>query len=388
MKICQLCAVDFTLKKFLLPLIDEMNHENFDVTSVCSSGDFTESILKEGYKVKIIPIARSLNPVKHIVSIWRLYRFFCKEKFDVLHVHTPVAALLGRAAAYFSRVPLVIYTAHGFYFHDGMPNWKKRIFVWLEKFAGRFTNLIFTQSSEDAETAVKEKFLSEEKVFAIGNGVNITVYNHALNDDQSRIRELLAIPENSFVVGMIGRLVEEKGIVEYLKAAMKLVDKKKDVYFLLVGARLDSDHAVAVDAVIDDAKAVLGERLLLLGLRDDIPEVIAAMDLFCLPSWREGMPRTIIEAMMMAKPVVATNIRGSREEIVHEETGLLVPVRSPLKLAEAILRCANHPEWSKKLGVSGRERALRLYDERKVVSLQIDLIKQFAEKAGLMAEKK
>ena len=100
------------------------------------------------------------------------------------------------------------------------------------------------------------------------------------------------------------------------------------------------------------------------------------------------MPRTIIEAMMMAKPVVATNIRGSREEIVHEETGLLVPVRSPLKLAEAILRCANHPEWSKKLGVSGRERALRLYDERKVVSLQIDLIKQFAEKAGLMAEKK
>ena len=99
------------------------------------------------------------------------------------------------------------------------------------------------------------------------------------------------------------------------------------------------------------------------------------------------MPRTIIEAMMMAKPVVATNIRGSREEVVHEETGLLVPVRSPVKLAEAILRFANEPEWSKKLGDAGRNRALLLYDERKVVSLQIDIIKKFAKKAGLMTEK-
>jgi glycosyltransferase involved in cell wall biosynthesis len=110
------------------------------------------------------------------------------------------------------------------------------------------------------------------------------------------------------------------------------------------------------------------------GFRNDIPELLAAMDLFCLPSWREGMPRSIIEAMMMAKPVVATNIRGSREEVVHGETGLLVPVRSPAVLAQAIRRFLDDPEWGKRLGIAGRIRALSLYNETNVVDLQLNRI--------------
>lgn len=377
MKICQLCAVDFTLKNFLLPLIDGLRKENFDVTAVCSNGEYINEIIQKGYKVKAISISRSMNPVKHIISIWHLYRYFCREKFDVLHVHTPVAAMVGRIAAYFSKIPLVIYTAHGFYFHDDMPLWKKKLFVGLEKYLGRFTDLLFTQSSEDAETAINENFLTRDNVFAIGNGVSVEDFDNALNENQKKIRESFNIPENSFVVGMIGRLVEEKGVVEFLKAAMLLSDEHKDVYFLLVGARLDSDHAVSVNEVINEAKTVLKDRLILTGLRNDIPEVLAAMDVFCLPSWREGMPRTIIEAMMMSKPVIATNIRGSREEVVPEETGLLVPIRSVGDLKDAIARCIAQPEWSKKLGLKGRERALQLYDEQKVVSLQINIIEKF-----------
>jgi glycosyltransferase involved in cell wall biosynthesis len=103
---------------------------------------------------------------------------------------------------------------------------------------------------------------------------------------------------------------------------------------------------------------------------------MSAVDLFCLPSWREGMPRTIIEAMMMAKPVVATDIRGSREEVVHGETGLLVPVRSPEALAEAIGRFIADPAWGRELGIAGRTRALSLYDEKRVVSMQLDRIEK------------
>jgi glycosyltransferase involved in cell wall biosynthesis len=155
------------------------------------------------------------------------------------------------------------------------------------------------------------------------------------------------------------------------------------MWVLLVGGRLASDHAQGVEADFDVARRVLGDRLVAPGLRDDIPQLLAVMDLYCLPSWREGMPRTIIEAMMMAKPVVATDIRGSREEVVNEETGLLVPAKDATNLATAIARCIENPVEAKRMGEAGRQRALRLYDEREVVALQIARITTEAEVRGL-----
>lgn len=376
MKICQLCAVDFTLKKFLLPLIDAQHADGNNVVAVCSDGEYVKGMREDGYRIVTISIERSMHPLKHLGSIWKLFWCFRRESFDVVHVHTPVAALLGRVAAFLARVPMVVYTAHGFYFHDDMPSFKRWIYIGLEIFAGRFTDLLFTQSSEDAKTAINEGIMPKHRVFAIGNGVDIKRFQV----EKVGLYASLNIPKDSFVVGMIGRLVEEKGVVEFLNAAMLVAVDKPNVYFVLVGDRLASDHAAAVDEAIEEAAKTLGERLILTGLRDDIPDLLSLMDVFCLPSWREGMPRTIIEAMILGLPVVATNIRGSREEVISNETGLLVPVREPTLLASAITRLVDNPSWSKELGERGRERALELYDENKVVSLQVNLIKKFFAK--------
>ncbi len=383
MKVCQLCAVDFTLKNFLLPLIDGMKSNGWEVISVCSDGAAVAELRQQGYKIKTLPIDRSMNLIRHIISIWRLIRLFSHEKFDIVHVHTPVAALLGRVAARIVRTPLVVYTAHGFYFHDEMPQWKRRIHIALERFAGYFTDLLFTQSAEDAVTATKENIVHHERIFSIGNGIDVSRFDPAKIGRQIGLRRSLGIPVDAFVVGMIGRQVKEKGIVEFLKAAMLLTERGEFYYFVLIGDRLKSDHAIGVEEAISEAKSVLADRLILLGLREDIPELLAVMDLFCLPSWREGMPRTILEAMMMGKPVVSTDIRGSREEVLPEETGLLVPVRSAERLASAIQRCADNKLWAEQLGAAGRRRALELYDERKVVSFQIEKIKNFAKQSGL-----
>ena len=114
--------------------------------------------------------------------------------------------------------------------------------------------------------------------------------------------------------------------------------------------------------------------MILTGERDDIPALMARMDIYCLPSWREGMPRSIIEAMMMRIPVVATNIRGSREEVVDGETGFLIPVRNIAKLSEAFELLINNPQLRTSMGSRGRQRALELYDEEKVIGRQIDII--------------
>jgi glycosyltransferase involved in cell wall biosynthesis len=313
-----------------------------------------------------------------------LIRLFRRERFDVLHVHTPVAALIGRIAGRIAGIPLIVYTAHGFYFHDQMPGWKRTLFVALERFGGLFTDLLFSQSAEDAEEAVTAGIVSRERVLAIGNGVEVSCFDPARVGAGSTVRAALGIPADAFVVGFIGRLVREKGLAEFLDAAVDLTQRFPQIRFLLVGERLASDHAGGVEAEFAAAKAVLGERLVAPGLRADIPRMLAAMDLFCLPSWREGMPRTIIEAMMMGKPVLATDIRGAREEVVPEKTGVLVPARAPDKLGAAIERFVRNPAWGVQLGLAGRQRALMLYDEQKVVALQLERIAQAARQCALL----
>lgn len=382
MKVCQLCAVDFTLKHFLLPLIDGMRNEGWDVVAVCSDGPSVASLRSCGYRIETVPIARSLSPLAALRALVSLTALFHRERFDVLHVHTPVAALVGRIAARLVGIPLVIYTAHGFYFHDEMPWWKRALFVALERFGGRFTDFLLTQSEEDARAAVTERIAPPNHVMAIGNGVDVARFNPANVPDQMALKQALGIAADGYVVGMVGRLVHEKGVAEFLEAARRLASRYPQAWFVLVGERLLSDHAGDVEADIRLARAALGDRLVLTGLRHDIPELMATMDLFCLPSWREGMPRTIIEAMMMGRPVVATDIRGAREEIVPEQTGLLVPTRAPQELAAAISRFIDDPEWGRSLGWAGRVRALLLYDEQHIVRLQLDRIHSLAKAQG------
>ena len=375
LKVCQLCAVDFTLKHFLLPLIERMNKEGWSVTAVCSDGPSVKDLREQGYHIEVIYIERSFNLIQHIKSILALTRFFKDKKFDVVHVHTPIAALLARIAAWLASVPLVIYTSHGFYFHDEMTPLKRAIFLFLEKFAGRFTDILFTQSAEDAALARQENLQPKGRIYNISNGVDTKKFNPNKIKNQKKIRKSLGIKDSAFVIGMVARLVKEKGICEFVEAAIQSSSKNNNLCFILVGERLSSDHAKEVTKILEEAKEKLGRRILFLGQRSDIPELMSVMNVFCLPSWREGMPRTIIEAMMMGKPVIATNIRGSREEVVEGKTGFLVPTRNATLLNEKFLYCIKNIEQVKKMGEAARIRALECFDEKNVIDTQINLIK-------------
>lgn len=372
--VCQLCAVDFTLQHLLLPLVDGMQEQGWAVTSVCSDGTYAQEIRRRGYKLHAISISRNLLNVRsHLRAIWSIYKLCRDQRFDVLHVHTPIAALLGRIAGRLAGVPLIVYTAHGFYFHDGMPWWKYRFFVLLERWSGWLTDYLFTQSSEDAQTAVVERIAPASRVTAIGNGVSVDLFTPD-PDTRVRMRDALGLPANAYVIGVIARLVREKGLTEFLEAASTIGARFPHVHFFLVGDRLSSDHNASVEQELRGAQELLGARLIAPGYRADVADWLGAMDLFCLPSYREGMPRSIIEAMMMALPVVATDIRGAREEVVPGETGLLVPTRDAVALTQTLETLVSDPESGRRMGRAGRQRALDLYDERRVVARQIEII--------------
>ena len=370
LKVCQVCAVDFTLKFFLLPLIDSQLNRSYEVTSVCSHGSNIAKLRDKGYVIKTIEFSRSYNILLHLKSVWHLLRYFQKDSFDVIHVHTPVVSLVGRLAAFLAKSPCVVYTAHGFYFHENMNLLKKFFFVGLEIISGKATDLLFTQSKEDAQSAVNLRIMHKSRTIPIGNGVEIARFTNISADR----REMFGLPPQAFLIGMVGRLVEEKGVVDFIEAALIASKANSNAYFMLVGSKLESDHSNSVLDKIESCRLQLGDRLILTGLRDDIPEILSCMNAFCLPSWREGMPRTIIEAMVSQLPVIATDIRGSREEVVHRETGILVPCRSSAILAKAMCELADNPSLSKQMGLAGRRRALKLYDESKVIKHQLDLI--------------
>ena len=377
MKVCQLCAVDFTVEKFLLPLIDGMEATGWQVTTICSDGPAIPVLSKKGYRFRTVPIARSMHPIKAIRSVLALYKVFREEKFDVIHVHTPVAALLARISAALAGNSFVIYTAHGFYFHDEMPPAKRKLFVFLEKFAGKFTDFLFCQSSEDAQDAVKEGIMPANQVLAIGNGVDDAKFNPLkYRDSIQENRKSVGIPEDARVVGIIARMVKEKGYHELLEASIHLAERHPDFYLLIVGGKLASDHEEAIDEILDTARAKMGSRLVEVGFRSDTPMLLSLMDIFCLPSYREGLPRTIIEAMMMGKPVIATDIRGCREEVIHGITGLLVPSKDSLNLEMAIEQILTDKELAERMGVEGQKIANDLYIENKIVDLQVNTIRR------------
>jgi glycosyltransferase involved in cell wall biosynthesis len=372
MKICQLCAVDFTLYHFLTPLMLRLEDAGHEVIGVCGEGPYLEKVRALGLHVEPVETARSFDMRKHLATYRRLLALFRREQFDIVHVHTPVAALIGRFAAWQARVPRIVYTAHGFYFHEGMALPKRMIFLVLEWLAGRVTDVLFTQAQEDAATARRWHLCAGGVIAAIGNGVDPKRFHPAGDPaEPAATRQALAVPERAVVILMIGRLVAEKGYLELFEA-MRAVD----AVLWVVGERLPSDRASAIDqaaqAIARDP--LLARRIRFLGYRDDVPQLLRAADIFVLPSHREGMPRSIIEAMLSGLPVVATNIRGAREEVVAGKTGALVPVRDPPALAAALGRLAADPDLRARQGAAGRARALELYDEAKVIARQLALL--------------
>ena len=373
-KICQLCAVDFTLHHFLLPLMRGLRAQGHEVVGVCADGPLLEGAREDGFRIETVPIARSYNLLRHIGSYRRLKALFAAERFDIVHVHTPVASLIGRLAAWRARVPRIVYTAHGFYFHERMAWPKRAVFVSLEWLAGRVTDVLFTQSAEDAATARRLNLVRGKTIEAIGNGVDPARFG-VVRDKRAREKTRRAIGAGLDAVAImtVGRLVAEKGYPELFEA-MRAVPEAE---LWVVGERLASDHAGAIDRAIATLEADPGlvRRIRFLGYRTDVADLLRAADIFVLPSHREGMPRSIIEAMMTGLPVLATDIRGSREEVAEGETGFLVPVDNPTALAEALNRLVGDVALRQNMGAAGRVRALDLYDEAKVIERQLTALR-------------
>ena len=368
MKVLHVCAVAFGLETLLLPQIDYLRGRGLTVEAACSPDPRVAKLRQRGYTVHEIQIDRKISPGPNSKSVLELGKLMRAGEYDLVHTHAPVASVLGRVAAKLAGVERIVYTAHGFYFHDNMPRQKYAFYHGIEKSVAQITDRILVQSQEDFDTAVTTGLGSAEKIRYLGNGIDLRRFDPNTVDEENcaRLRRELGVPEgHGPMLGITGRITQEKGFGELVEAMSLLRDDFPQAHLIVIGGQLSTERDDFQDRLVDFiGDQDLDGHVTFAGFRDDVQDLLGLLDVFVLPSYREGLPRSALEAMAMELPVVATQIRGCREAVADQVTGLLVPTEDSGALASAIARILNDPELSARFGKAGRERVLTTFDER------------------------
>ncbi len=364
MKLLVVTNVDFALHHFLLPLMRAARARGHEVVGACAEGPLLAAARREGFRVEAVPMARSYSPAAQWRAYGALLTLIRREKPDLVHTHMPISGFLGRLAAWRAGVPRVAYTCHGFLFHQPGPRWRQALAFLMEWLAGRVTDVYFCVSEEEAADA--RRLHIHPRAVGIRNGRDPARFRPD-TAARVRIRAELGVAADRVAVVIVSRLVRHKGHPELLVAM-----RENDAELWVVGERLASDHGEDLEPFF--AASGLGARLRRLGYREDIPALLAAADIFALPSHFEGLPMSVIEAMLCALPVVATNVRGPREQVVDGETGFLVPPHESAGLAAALARLVADPDLRARQGHAGRARALERYDEAAIMARTLDLL--------------
>jgi glycosyltransferase involved in cell wall biosynthesis len=373
-------TVDLSLWFLLGGQLRAFREQGFHVVGISAPGPWVGSLARAGVThVAVAGLRRAWAPAADARALGQLVRVFRRLRPAIVHTHTPKAGVLGRIAARLAGVPVVVNTVHGFYVGRGGA--RRRALLWAEQLAARCSDFELCQSREDLSTLRTMGILRPERSAYLGNGVDLATFDPT-RVDRVRARARLGIPPDAVVVGTVGRLVWEKGYREFFAMAETLVRRTPAPVVLAVGpAEAEKDDAVPA-AVVEDLRRLGVVRFL--GMRTDMPDLYAAMDVFVLASHREGFPRSAVEAAAMGLPLVLTDIRGCREVVRHGENGLLVPPGDVGALVAGVEQLVADPALRAQFGQASRHRAVAEFDERRVVATTLAVYRQLLrEKMGV-----
>jgi glycosyltransferase involved in cell wall biosynthesis len=364
MKVVHVTTSDMSLRYLLLDQMRYLRSLGHDVRAVSGPGPWVQSVRDAGVPVDIVPLTREIRPLRDLRAFIALVAYFARRRPDAIHTHTPKASILGQWAALVARVPHRVHTIHGLYFPGHMRPGRRWFYVLLERLQMRPAHAILSQNREDLETCRVDRLCDVSRLSYLGNGIDVERFHPRNLERRIAVRRALGIADDTLVVGMVGRVIREKGYLEYFAAAKLLHAAHPAAVFLAIGPH-EPWKADTIGA--DDIAAYgLGDALRLLGHRDDVDDLYAAMDVLTLPSHREGFPRAPMEAAATGLPVVVTDVRGCRETVVDGETGALVPVHDPTKLADAIGSLLDDANLRTRMGQRGRALAEARFDQKLV----------------------
>jgi len=370
-RLLHVTTVDMSLVLLLGPQLRAFADAGMEVVGVSAPGPFVPQLEAWGIRHEPLRHATRSAAVGHdIMALAELWRLFRRLRPDIVHTHNPKPGIYGRVAARAAGVPGVVNTVHGLYASPEDPRSLRAVVYGLERAASMCSAAELVQNPEDLEVLARLR-IPREKLVLLGNGVDLQRFSpDGDGDARVRARRLLGIDANAVVVGTVGRLVWQKGFRELFAAAERLRSTHPDVVFAVVGGA-DPDKADGIPLSELDAARRHG-NIVFTGSRNDMEDVYPGFDVFVLPSHREGFPRSAMEAAASGLPVIATDIRGCRQVVSHGQSGLLVPLKDPVRLATAIERLVDDAELRRRMGTAGRRKAEVEFDDRAVVSKTLE----------------
>jgi len=367
-KLIRITTVPISLDKLLGSQLSYMNR--FFEVRIISSDTKKLSKVAEKYGVTsfAIEMTRTISPLKDLISVWKTYQFLKKEKPEIVHTHTPKAGIVGMFAAYLAGVPLRMHTVAGMPLME-TTGWKRILLVAVEKGTYRFANRVYPNSFGLQKWILCHHLCSETKLKVIGNGSSNGIDTIYFNDpqvSQETRRGLEAkwgISNQDFVFVFVGRLVEDKGINELIRAFRTVSKNYSSVKLILVGP-FESDLDPLEKETLHEIE--MNAQIIWVGYQEDVRPFFTLGDVLVFPSYREGFPNVVMQAGAMGLPSIVTNINGCNEIIQDEHNGLIIPPKDPTALENTMERILVSKPLFEYLKSNARETIVNRFDQKAV----------------------
>ena len=374
LRVLRVCATDMFAKTALLPEIDHMISEGYSVDIAFPEDSVSSELIRQGYNIILIKNTRHISIVANINTLFDLYRLIKKGKYDVVHSHNHVIGVITRIAAKLAGTSKIIHSPHGFYFHENMFFLSYWFYHSIEKCIGWITDLIFIENSENLVMCEKTKLINMKRIFYMGGGIDLERFNGkplSANMKSNLFSDLKIRSDVYPIIGITARITYEKGYAELINSIFELRKEYPKIHLLIVGAILKNERDKYYIELENMIKEYSLEQNVTITLKHNVEDFLRLMDIFTLPSYREGLPRSIKEAMAMNLPVVATNIRGCRNLVVEDQTGILVKPKNIKSLKIALKELIDDVDKCKRFGKAGRKIVVKEYDNRIVFDRMI-----------------
>lgn len=341
----------------IIQILKHIDKEIFELFVACSpKGSLLDEFSRYSTKCIQVGISKKLN----LVTLFRFYKIIQKYHIEIVHTHGGIAGLWGRLAAIFSKRP-VVHSLHGIHYLYYENLILKKLFILLEKFLSKFTDITICVAESDREKGIRHKLFKSNECIVIRNGIDIRTFAPEETHIPS-LKKLLGIEEDVKLIGHVARLHRQKGQAYLLQAFKEVNNKYPNSKLLLLGGGPMKKTLEQLSSDLD-----LNNHVYFLGLRKDVRNILAIVDVFVLSSLWEGLPIALLEAMAMGKPIVSTNVDGIKEIVENQKEGILVPPRNPELLAEALITLLQDNALAMKLGRQAQQKMVSEFNVERMV---------------------
>jgi len=344
------------LPRVVFDISSNLNKSKFEVSVCCirDLGELAPDLVKRGIEVHLVPPLKTRKRGDYF-SFLRLFDLLKGKNIDILHTHNTLPFMDGTVAGKMAGIPVLIHTDHAREYPD-----KKR-YMLAERILSQFVDKVVAVSEETKQKLIHYEKIDPNKIDVIWNGINPEIFDSEIEAEVKK--KELDISDRYPIIGLGVRLSKQKGI-SYLLQAMKTIVKVFPRTMLLIAGYGELENRLKKEAI----ELKIQGNIKFLGKRLDMPQILTILDVYVLPSVWEGMPLVILEAMAAKKPIVATAVDGTKDALIHEQSGLVVPPKDPEALANAIIRVIKNPELARYLS----ENALKRFNEHFTVQKMVD----------------